>query len=506
MGSTVLIADDDPVQRRLLEAMVRRFGYHARLADGGEAALREIEAGRIDLVILDLVMPDLDGMGVLGRLRAKGIAVPVIVQTAHGSIDAVISAMRAGAADFVVKPVGGERLQISIRNALRMHALERDARLLAKRSAGLLGFRDMVVRSPEMERVAHLSERAAGSAIPVLIEGEAGTGKQTVARAIHGTGERRGRPFVAVNCAALPEETAEAILFGHEKNSVAGAPDRQVGKFAEAHGGTLFLEDIGELPLDLQARIVEALRSGEVGPVGARRPVRTEFRLISSTSCNLIERVKAGLFREDLYYRLHVFPIMLPPLRLRRDDVGELARHFLARFSVEEGRRVRSISAEALAMLAAYDWPGNVRQLENAVFRAVILAEGDEVGVAEFPQIAARVEGFDVRIPSAPLLPPRPVHAGPAMITGQPLREIVTVRDPHTMAMLDARGDVRTMASLEADMLKFAIRHHRGQMTEVARKLGIGRSTLYRKLKELGLDEAAIGVRPEVFPDAHRAA
>jgi DNA-binding NtrC family response regulator len=248
----------------------------------------------------------------------------------------------------------------------------------------------------------------------------------------------------------------------------------------------------------LQIKLLDALRTGEIEPVGARRAVRTEFRLISSTSRNLIDLVRAGLFREDLYYRLHVFPIMVPPLRLRRDDIAGLAWHFLARFTVEEGKRIRSIGAEALALLMAYDWPGNVRQLENAVFRAVILAEGDEIGVAELPQIAAMVEGFDVRVPSVPLLPPKPVHAGPAMITGQPVREIITVREPHTMAMLDARGDVRTMESLETDMLKFAIRHHRGQMTEVARKLGIGRSTLYRKLKELGLDEAAIAMTPDM--------
>ncbi|MGO4338181.1 sigma-54-dependent transcriptional regulator [Labrys sp. KB_33_2] len=505
MGSTVLIADDDPVQCRLLEAMVRRFGYHARLVDSGEAALRELEGGKIDLLVLDLVMPDLDGMGVLGRMRARDLQVPVIVQTAHGSIDAVISAMKAGAADFVVKPVGAERLQASIRNALKHRALEREVRVLAKRAMGQLGLKDLVARGPEMERVVRLAEKAAGSTIPVLIEGEAGTGKQMVAQAIHGGGERRGRPFVAVNCGTLPEEEAERILFGQDKNA-AGAVDKQAGKLAEAHGGTLFLDNVGELSPALQVKLLDALRSGEIEPLGARRAVRTDFRLISSTSRNLIDLVKAGLFREDLYYRLHVFPIMLPALRVRREDVADLAWHFLARFGAEEGRAVRSISAEAVALLTAYDWPGNVRQLENAMYRAVILAEGDEIGVPDLPQIAARVDGFDVRIPSAPLLPPKPVHIGPAMITGSPLREIITVREPHTMTMLDARGDVRTLESLETDMLKFAIRHHRGQMTEVARKLGIGRSTLYRKLKELGLDEATIGVRAGELNESHQAA
>ena len=497
MSLTVLIADDDAVQRRLLEAMVRRFGYAVRTVDGGEAALRELEAGPVDLLVLDLVMPDLDGMGVLGRMRERGIETPVIVQTAHGSIDAVISAMRAGAADFVVKPVGAERLQISIRNAMKSRALESEVRLLSRRAANTLGFRDLVTRSGEMDRVIRLGERGAASSIPILIEGESGVGKEVVARAIQGASERRGKPFVAVNCGALPANLAESILFGHEKGAFTGAVDRHVGKFAEAHGGTLFLDEVGELPLDIQVKLLRAIQEGEIDPVGGKRPVKTDFRLISATNKNLIELVKNGRFREDLYYRLHVFPIMVPPLRGRREDIAPLAQHFLARFAAEEGRRIRSITAEALAMLSAYDWPGNVRQLENTLFRAVVLADGDELTVAEFPQIAALVDGFDVRIPAAPVLAPRSVHTGPAMITGQPMREVVTVRDPHTTALLDGKGNVRTMEAIETDVLKFAIRHHRGQMTDVARRLGIGRSTLYRKLKELGLDDSGASVASE---------
>jgi DNA-binding NtrC family response regulator len=489
MGATILIADDDPVQRRLLEAMIRRFGYSATVVDGGEAALRELGAAPFDVLILDLVMPDLDGMGVLGRLREKGIDIPVIVQTAHGSIDAVISAMRAGAFDFVVKPVGAERLQVSIRNAMKNRALEGEVRLLSRKAAGTLGFKDLVTRSPEMARVIRLGERAAASNIPILIEGESGVGKEVVARAIHGASDRRSRPFVAVNCGALPANLVESILFGHEKGAFTGAAEKHVGKFVEAQGGTLFLDEVGELPLDIQVKLLRALQEGEVDPVGAKRPQKTDFRLVSATNKNLIELVRGGQFREDLYYRLHVFPIMLPPLRSRREDIPDLARHFLARFAAEEGRKIRSLTPEAVALLSAYDWPGNVRQLENIVFRAVVLADGDELGVEEFPQVAALVDGFDVRIPAAPLLPPKPVHSGPAMITGQPLREVVTIRDPNTLALLDPKGDVRSLEILEAEALKFAIRHYRGQMTEVARKLAIGRSTLYRKLKELGLED-----------------
>lgn len=507
MSGRILIADDDPVQRRLLEAMVRRFGYEPVVVDGGEAALAQLETGAFDVFVLDLVMPDLDGMGVLGRMRERSIETPTIVQTAHSSIDTVVSAMRAGASDFVVKPVGPERLQVSIRNAMRNRVLESEVRLLSRKASGTLSFKDLVTRSPEMARVIRLGERAATSGIPILIEGESGVGKEIIARAIQGASDRRTKPFVAVNCGALPANLVESILFGHERGAFTGASDRHVGKFVEANGGTLFLDEVGELPLDIQVKLLRALQEGEVDPVGAKRPVKTEFRLISATNRNLIDLVKEGRFREDLYYRLHVFPIMVPPLRARREDIGDLARHFMARFSAEEGRKIRTITAEALAMLSAYDWPGNVRQLENAVFRAVVLCEGDELTVDEFPQIAALVEGFDVRIPAAPVLPPKPVHTGPAMITGPvPAREVVTLRDINSLPLLDAHGDMLAMEALEKEILKFAIRHYRGQMTEVARRLGIGRSTLYRKLKEFGMVDGATDCDAEVTVGREAAA
>src|ERR1700684_1977332 len=407
MTALILIVDDDPIQRRLLEAMARRFGYNAETVESGEAALARLEASDrppINLLILDLVMPDLDGMGVLARMRQRDIAVPAIVQTAHGSIEAVISAMRAGATDFVVKPVGAERLQVSIKNALRVDALEDELRRATRRNAGELSFRDIVTRAESMARTVRLAERAAKSNIPVLIEGESGVGKELMARAIQGGSERRGKAFVTVNCGALPENLIESVLFGHEKGAFTGATEKHVGKFAEANGGTLFLDEIGELPLDAQVKLLRALQEGEIDPVGARRPVKVDFRLVSATNQNLIELVKRGRFREDLFYRLNVFPITIPPLRARAADAPDLARRFLARFCAEEGKRIRGISNEAFALLCAYDWPGNVRQLENAMFRAVVLADADELTTAEFPQIAAQVEGFDVRIPPVPPL------------------------------------------------------------------------------------------------------
>jgi DNA-binding NtrC family response regulator len=489
MSGTILVVDDDPVQRRLLEAMVRRFGYQAVVAESGEAALsllRSPDSERIDIAIVDLIMPDLDGISLIKKLKESGDETPVIVQTAHGSIETVVTAMRAGAIDFVVKPVGAERLQVSIKNALMVDSLAGEVRRMRRRASGTLSFRDLATKSDDMSRVIRLAERAAKSNIPVLIEGESGVGKEVLARAIQGSSDRKGKAFVTVNCGAIPENLIESTLFGHEKGAFTGATERHVGKFAEASGGTLFLDEIGELPLDAQVKLLRAIQEGEVDPVGGKKSVRVDIRLMSATNKSLLDLVKGGRFREDLYYRLNVFPMTLPPLRARREDIADLARAFVARFAAEEGKRVRGLSAEAMALLIRYDWPGNVRQLENAVFRAVVLADGDELTLAEFPQIASQVDGFDVRIPPAPTF-------GETGGGSAPIREIVRVevRDPHSMTLVDEGGDLRKLDDLEAEIIRFALQHYRGHMSEVSRRLGIGRSTLYRKLKELGLEGEA---------------
>src|SRR6478752_5361037 len=380
MVATILIADDDAVQRRLVENMVQKCGYQPVVVDSGDAVIEALtaqEGEKIDGVVLDLVMPDLDGLGVLAKMRQAGIAVPVIVQTAHGGIDNVVSAMRAGAIDFVVKPVGAERLHVSLRNALNTSALEGELNRIKRSRSGTLGFADIITKSSIMQSVLRIAEKAAASTIPVLIAGESGVGKELVARAIHGSGERRSKPFVAVNCGAMPENLIESILFGHEKGSFTGATERHTGKFVEASGGTLFLDEVGELPPTAQVKLLRAIQEGEVEPVGARKPVKVDVRIVSATNRDLIADVKQGRFREDLFYRLHVFPITVPPLRDRRADIPPLARHFLARFAAEEAKRIRMIAPEALGPLGAFHWPGNIRQLENAVFRAVVLAEGD---------------------------------------------------------------------------------------------------------------------------------
>lgn len=485
MSAPVLIVDDDPIQRRLLTEMVKRFGYEPITAESGAAAIEKMQSGQeFSCVVLDLVMPDLDGMGVLSRMKDMEDAPPVVVQTAHGSIEAVISAMRAGAVDFVVKPVGAERLQVSIRNAMRVEALQGEVRRLTKRSTGGLQFKDLAARSSDMIRAVRLGERAAKSSIPVLLEGESGVGKEVFARAMQGASDRRGKSFVTVNCGAIPANLVESLLFGHEKGAFTGATERHAGKFVEASGGTLFLDEVSELPLEAQVKLLRAIQEGEVDPVGGKRTVKVDIRLISASNRNLLDLVRQGRFREDLFYRLNVFPITIPPLRNRREEIPDLARRFIARIAAEEGKNVRSISQGALDLLQKYDWPGNVRQLENVMFRAVILTDGDELTVDEFPQIAREVEGYEARIP--PIVTPSPRHE-PAE------REVVRVevRDPSALALLNGAGDVRKLDEVESEAIKFAIEHYRGQMSKIARKLGIGRSTLYRKLRDLGLDDLA---------------
>jgi DNA-binding NtrC family response regulator len=502
MAKRVLVADDDPVQRRILEETIKRLGFETRAVGSGEQVLQILDGndrGSISLVLLDLVMPGLDGMAVLDRVGSKPGTPPIIVQTAHGSIDAAISAMRAGATDFVIKPVAPERLEVSIKSALKIEALAGEINRIKKKVEGTLTFSDLIIRGEAMQRVIGLGRRAAASNIPVLIEGESGVGKELIARAIQGESDRAGRPFVTVNCGAIPESLVESILFGHEKGSFTGAVDRRIGKFQEADTGTLFLDEVGELPLDAQVKLLRALQEGEIDPVGAKRPVKVNFRLVSATNRDMIQLVKDGRFREDLYYRLNVFPIWVPPLRERISDVPELARHFLARFAAEEGKRVVAISEQAIRLLVAYTWPGNVRQLENAVFRAVVLADGPELTVAEFPQIAAHVEGFQTVIPAAPVPQvTKPAYTGPALLGAEAtVPRTMEVRAGEGSGQLGIpaitdQGEIRSLVAIEADMIRLALGRYRGHMTEVAKRLGIGRSTLYRKMQEYGLEQRAI--------------
>jgi len=482
MNKTVLVVDDDPTQRRLTQAVLEREGFRVAHADSGRAALDHLASGApTDVVLLDLVMPGMTGQETLEDMRQRGFAQPVIVVTATGGIDTVVAAMRAGACDFFVKPASAERIIVSIANALSMGAMRVEVDRLKKQVGGKTTFDDLIGSGPAMQMVKRLGERAAKSSIPVLITGESGAGKEVIARAVHGGSDRSGRQFVAVNCGAIPENLVESILFGHEKGSFTGANEKHLGKFQEANGGTLFLDEVGELPLDMQVKLLRALQESEIDPIGSKRPVKVDVRILSATNRDLSQAVVEGRFREDLYYRLNVYPIEAPALRDRREDIPALTEAFIRRFNLEEGRRVAGASPETLAMLTSFDWPGNVRQLENAVYRAIILADAPYLQPHDFPAISG------VSLPPAADAAPTSVAASPAALTAADLAAELPKSAP--VQILDERGHLRTLEDIERDLIQLAIEIYAGHMSEVARRLGIGRSTLYRKVREQGLED-----------------
>jgi len=475
MAKTVLIVDDDPTQRRLLQAVVEKSGFSTLQADNGDTAL-EMASGtdsNINVMLLDLVMPGLSGMETLQALQSRRPELPVIVLTGKGSIDTVVTSMQAGARDFIVKPASPERIVVSIRNALEMNTLVGEVTRLKKTAEGGLQFSDLIGNASSMRSVIAMGERGAKANIPILITGESGVGKEVVARAIQGASERAGRPFITVNCGAIPENLVESILFGHEKGSFTGANAKHMGKFQEASGGTLFLDEVGELPLDMQVKLLRVLQEGEVDPIGSKRPVSVDVRIISATNRDLTDAVRNGTFREDLFYRLNVFPMHVPPLRQRKEDIKALLGHFIKRFNAQERLSVSGADNETLDMLRNHDWPGNVRQLENTIFRAMILSDGHILRKHDFPQISGL----------APMMP------GTSENT-DPLASLVkkTDEDDNAVTILDRSGHLRTLEEIERDLIQFAIENYSGHMSEVARRLGIGRSTLYRKVREHELD------------------
>ncbi|MCU0831983.1 MAG: sigma-54 dependent transcriptional regulator [Rhizobiaceae bacterium] len=480
MQAPILIVDDDPVQRRLSEAALTRAGFSVSVAENGEQALKALSRQPFSLVLLDMMMPGVDGLGVLSAMRGMDARPPVIVQTAQGSIDAAVRMVRAGAFDFLVKPVAPDRLATAVNAAIKVVRQEGPARSARKAAAERFTIDDLVSRSPWMDKVIRLAARAAASNIPVLVEGESGVGKEMVARAIQSQSDRRGKAFITVNCGAIPANLVESTLFGHEKGAFTGATERHDGKFVEADGGTLFLDEIGELPLEAQAKLLRAIQFSEIDPVGGRRSRTVDIRLISATNKNLLDEIRAGRFREDLFYRLNVFPIHVPPLRERREDIDALSQHFLKRFAplMPQGR-MPALDASAVELFQRHDWPGNIRELENALHRAVVLADNPVLTADDFPQIMAQL--LPKRAPAVPILVSEAADALPVR---------APLSDPKLpqLALLDAQGHVRPLADIEAELIAFAVGHYGGRLSEVARRLGIGRSTLYRKLADAGVE------------------
>ena len=391
-GARVLIVDDDAASRRLLEARLRPLACDVATAGNGEQALTAIRKDLPDLVLLDLRMPKMGGIEVLRALHKEAINVPVIVITAHGSVETAVEAMKEGAYDFITKPIDAKHFDIVVRKALEREGLKRELELFSEDADKR--YRLVIGQSAKMKEAVETARKAATSKATVLLLGESGTGKEIFARAIHNWSERKNQPFVAINCVGLSRELLESELFGHEKGSFTGADQLKKGKMELANGGTVFLDEIGDVSQELQTKLLRFLQEREFDRVGGVKAIRVDVRVVAATNRDLDVAVKEGRFREDLYHRLNVVPITLPPLRERREDIPALAHHFLQRFAKEVKRSLSEISDEALGRLSAYDWPGNVRELANAIERAVVLAQGPEIAPHDLPAriVAAQPE------------------------------------------------------------------------------------------------------------------
>jgi DNA-binding NtrC family response regulator len=466
--ATVLIADDE---KNIRAAVVRLFdleGHKALAAADGEEALAILRRDEVDLVVLDLQMPRRDGFAVLAEMKALGIDAPVIVLTGHGSIEKAVLAVKRGAHDFLEKPPDPGRLMLCARNALALGSLRRENRELR----GVLAARHRLVGdSPAMAGLRREIGRAAAGGSAVLVTGENGTGKELVARSVHAESARRDGPFVAVNCAALPAELFESELFGHEKGAFTGALRRQIGRFERASGGTLFLDEIGEIPPPLQAKLLRALDTMTVERLGGEGPIQVDARVIAATNRDLRSAMASGGFRQDLFYRLAVLPIVVPPLRDRREDIPALAACFLEEARREGATRARGFSEGALALLRGYDYPGNVRELRNLAERLALTAAGETVSEDDVHHV----------LPDPPPGVPDagPGAAGAIAAAGVPV--------PAAAASVGRSTLKDSLQQAERTIVLGALERNRWQMTKTARELGLERSHLYRKLKALGI-------------------
>jgi DNA-binding NtrC family response regulator len=478
----LMLVDDEPAQRRLTTALAARAGWRTLSIGDPERALATLstrEGMRVAAVLIDDWTPGLEMADLVRTIAARRPNLPILIITANDNAHAAVEAMRAGASDFLIKPVTPERLA----HALATAASKKDAgelRRLSTKIQAPLDFDGIIGSSPSFRAALAIAAKAARARVPVLIEGESGVGKEVIANAIHAASPRERSPIVGVNCGSIPENLVESELFGHERGAFTGAFDRHIGRFVAANGGTIFLDEVSDLPLDAQVRLLRLLQDGEILPLGATKTVQVDVRVIAASNKRLLAEVEAGRFREDLFYRLNIVQITVPPLRERTSDLPALARHLLAHIATQPGLRSLGITAEALNLLIRHDWPGNVRQLQNTLFRAAVLCEGDALTPGDFPHILAHLA-----------VGSNPVNTKSPFTTIESLRMANGQDKGIGVTLYEANGHLRSLADIEADIIRLAIGHYRGRMTEVARRLGIGRSTLYRKLAELGIDTAA---------------
>ena len=468
----ILVVDDEESIRWALRKALEREGYRVVLAsDGAEALARATESG-IDLVLMDIKMPGSDGFETLTRIKEIRPNLPVIIMTAFGTLQAAVQAMKRGAYDHITKPFDFDELLILVRRAFEVHDLtEQVARMEGGRGQAF-DFEGVVGLCPAMQQIFKLVGKMASSDLTVLIRGESGTGKELLARAIHYNSRRLARPFVAVNCAAIPRDLLESELFGHEKGAFTGASALRRGKFELAEGGTLFLDEIGDMDLGLQAKILRVLQERQFERVGGERPLSADVRVIAATNQDLETAVTQKSFREDLYYRLNVVGINLPPLRGRREDIPLLVSHFLRLFAEEQGEEAKAVSPEALELMLAYDWPGNVRELENAVKRACVLAATSLILPEHLPAVLARSEESG---------------AGSSSSFERMLHQAIGAELQRLKEERDGQIYPHFLVALERPLLLQVLERTRGNQLRAAELLGINRNTLRKKLRELGI-------------------
>ena len=467
----LMLVDDEPAQCRLVSAIASRAGWRTVFARDAETAIAMLDTQdgmMLDAILLDQWVPGSDSASLILELKARRPALPILLMTAIGSNESAIEAMRAGASDYIIKPVAAERLIAALTMAADKSKDFGELHPMTEKITQTLAFEEIIGSAPAFRNALAIAAKAARSRAPVFIEGEPGVGKEVVADAIHAASPRSKQPFLKVNCGAIAPNLLDSVLFGHEKDAFAGAFDRRVGILQQAEGGTVFLDEVDHLPPETQVRMVRLLTQNEIQPLGAAHSYRIDVRLLSACNSKLVEKLASGDFREDLYYRLNVVHLTIPPLRERTSDIPALARYFLGRMASQPGLRSLGITDEALTMLRGYVWPGNVRQLQSAIFRAAVLCDRDALTPDEFPQIAASV--------GVPL-------NGGSLGAGS--------NDGIGVTLYEDDGNMRPLEEIEADVIRLAIGHYRGRMTEVARRLGIGRSTLYRKLSDLGISEVA---------------
>jgi DNA-binding NtrC family response regulator len=453
----ILIVEDEATQRFTLGKLCANLGYEVAETTNGKEALELLKQDpnqQVSLVLTDLQMPIMDGKELIQAAKELRPGLPIIVLTASQEIVDAVECVRSGAYDYIPKPIEFERLKISIENAMRTSALKAEVSRLTRETSGAFRFTDLIGHDAGLKQAVNIGHKIATSELPVLITGESGVGKEAFARAIHGESRRAGKPFIALNCGAIPANLAESVLFGHEKGAFTGAVSKALGKFREAQGGTLFLDEIGELPHDTQVKMLRVLQSKEIEPVGAGKPITVDVRIISATHRDLSVQVKEGIFREDLFYRLNVLPLHLPALRERKPDIMLLVRYFTERLLAREGITPRPLDKAAEELLLSYEWPGNVRELENCISRALLLSNNDSITPAD-------IEGF----------------------LKQTQYATASVDDAH-ISLTRGDGSRKTMAEIEHEVIACTLAHYNNAVPKAAATLEVGQSTLYRKLSD----------------------